>query len=251
VVVVVTVTVVTVVAVVVVRDNREVLVQPLLLKVQLINIMVTVTVTVTVGVVVVVVMMVVVVVVVVVMVVVAVVVSVMVREIMLDFVLEALIHELLEFDTVLVVLQSPNELVVDMILGVEPQLVTLQLVLQSAELRVVVVAVVAVTMVVTVVVGVMHREVDVNFLCGDLRSNVCGLMTVVVVMTMGMGMGVMSRNVIRVPSADGRIVTNVVLRVDVVVSGGQGGGETEDGDRDDLCLHFDCSCGFGVDSLIS
>jgi len=228
------VVVVVTVAVVAVVVDGEVLVQPLVTE------RVRVTLVVGLGVVVVVVMMVVVVVVMVVVVLVA----VMLLEVMLDFVLEALVHEFLEFDTVLVVLDGTAELVVEMVLHPETSLITLQLVLKSAELRVVVVAVVvtvvavvpvAVVVVMMRVVGVMHRELSVKFLGGDLGNrNMGGLMAVVVMMTVMMGMNWQIGVVL--PGPDG--IVAVVLNVTVVVGSSQGGSKAEDGDGDDLGLHF-------------
>jgi hypothetical protein len=226
---------------VVVVGERDLLVQPLVTKVLGITLMVVLGMVV----VVVVVMMVVVVVVVVV-----VLVAVVLLEVMLDFVLEALVHELLEFDTVLVVLDGTHELVVEMVLQPETGLVTLQLALESAEFRVMVVVVVAVTRVMTVVVTVvvrvvwvMHRQVSVKFLSGDLGDRNMGRL-VVVVMTMTVMMGMNWQIGVVLPVRSDGIVT-VVLNVTVVVGSSQGGGKAEDGNGDDLGLHFDCSFGFG------
>jgi len=239
--VVVLVAVVAVVAVVVMRD-MDVLAQPLITKV-LIHLVVGL------GVVVVVVMMMVVVVVVVMVVVVLV--AVMLREVMLDFVLEALVHELLEFDTVLVVLEGTDEVVVEMVLQPEVGLVILQLVLESAELRVVVaVVVVAVARVVVVMTVVvvrvmgMHRDLSVNLLSGDLGDSNMGRLLVVVVMMMAVVMGVMNWQIGVVLPVRGGVVT-IVFNVTVVVGSSQGRGKAEDGDGDDLGLHFDCSFDFG------
>jgi len=223
------------VVLVVVRNDRfKVLIQPLVVVV-LINLMVGLSMVVVVVVVVVMMMVVVVVTVVTVM-------TVMLK-IMLDLIFKAFIHEFLELDTVFVVLEGADEFVINVVFDLEVQLVTLELVLEGAEFvrLVVVVAVVAVAVVtvvvmrVTVVVRVMHGEVGVVFL-SHLRHDVRGLVMAVVVM--GMGMGVMSRNVIRVPRSGDRIVTSVVLGTDVGVGGGQSGGKADDGDRDDLSLHF-------------
>jgi len=224
------------VVLVVVRNDRfKILIQPLVVVV-LINLMVGLSMVVVVVVVMVVMMMVVVVVTVVT-------VMTMMLKIMLDLIFKAFIHEFLELDTVFVVLEGADEFVINVVLDLEVQLVTLELVLEGAEFvrLVVVVAVVAVAVVtvvvmrVTVVVRVMHGEVGVVFL-SHLRHDVRGLVMAVVVM--GMGMGVMSRNVIRVPRSGDRIVTSVVLGTDVGVGGGQSGGKADDGDRDDLSLHF-------------
>jgi hypothetical protein len=240
---VVVVVLVAVVAVVVMGEG-DLLAQPLVTKV-LLHLVVGL------GVVVVVVVMVVMVVVVVV-VVVVVLVAVVLLEVMLDFVLEALVHELLEFDTVLVVPDATDELVVEMVLQPEAGLVILQLVLESAELRVVVVvAVVAVARVVVVmtvvvvrVVG-MHRDLSVNLLSGDLGDSNMGRLLVVVVMMMTVVMGVMNWQIgVVLPVRANRVVT-VVFNVTVVVGSSQGRGEADDGDRNDLGLHFDCSFDVG------
>jgi len=226
--------------VVVVMRDRDLLAQPLITKV-LLHLVVGL------AVVVVVVMMVVVVVVVMVVVLVAV-----MLKVMLDFVLEALVHELLEFDTVLVVLDGTDELVVEMVLQPEVGLVILQLVLESAELRVVVVAVVVVavarvvvvmTVVVVRVMG-MHRDLSVNLLRGDLGDSDMGRLLVVVVVMMAVVMGVMNWQIGVVLPVRDRVVT-IVFNVSVVVGSSQGRSKAEDGDRDDLGLHFDCSFGFG------
>jgi hypothetical protein len=214
VVVVVLVAVVAVVTVVVVvMGEGDLLAQPLITKV-LLHLVVGL------GVVVVVVMMVVVVVVVMV---VVVLVAVML-EVMLDLVLEALVHELLELDTVLVVLDGTDELVVEMVLQPEAGLVTLQLVLESAELRVVVVvAVVAVARVVVVmtvvvvrVVG-MRRDISVNLLSGDLGDGNMGRMLVVVMaVVMAVVMGMNWQIGVVLPVRTNGVVT-IVLNVTVVV----------------------------------
>jgi hypothetical protein len=228
---------VAVVALVVVGD---LLVQPLVTEVLRITLMVGLGMVV----VVVVVMMVVVVVMVVV-----VLVAVVLLEVMLDFVLQVLIHELLEFDTVLVVLEGTHQLVVEMVLQPETGLVTLQLALESAEFRVMVVVAV-VTRVMTVVVAVvrvvrvMHREVSIKFLSGDLGDRNMGRLVVVVMMTMAVMMGMNWQIGVVLPVRFDGIVT-VVLNVTVVVGSSQGRGKAEDGNRDDLGLHFDCSFGFG------
>jgi len=241
VVVVVLVAVVAVVTVVVVvMGEGDLLAQPLITKV-LLHLVVGL------GVVVVVMMMVVVVVVMVVVVLVAV-----MLEVMLDLVLEALVHELLELDTVLVVLDGTDELVVEMVLQPEAGLVTLQLVLESAELRVVVVvAVVAVARVVVVmtvvvvrVVG-MRRDISVNLLSGDLGDGNMGRMLVVVMaVVMAVVMGMNWQIGVVLPVRTNGVVT-IVLNVTVVVGSSQGGGKAEDGNGDDLGLHFDCSFDFG------
>jgi hypothetical protein len=223
VVVVVLVAVVAVVAVVVVvMGEGDLLAQPLITKVLHL----------VVGLGVVVVVMMVVVVVVVVMVVV-VLVAVML-EVMLDLVLEALVHELLELDTVLVVLDGTDKLVVEMVLQPEAGLVTLQLVLESAELRVVVVvAVVAVARVVVVmtvvvvrVVG-MRRDISVNLLSGDLGDGNMGRMLVVVMaVVMAVVMGMNWQIGVVLPVRTNGVVT-IVLNVTVVVGSSQGGGKAE------------------------
>jgi hypothetical protein len=212
-----------------------------------------------------------VVVVMVVMVVVVVVVVVLkMRELLSKFVDEALIDYLLEFDLLLVVLESMDHGVIEMVLDLEPQDLVLQLVLKlldslstngvvvvvmvvavmtvvvavvsvvvavvSVVMKVVSVVVTVVAMVVLVVVGMdMDGSVAVDLLSGD-RGNGDVSRVLVVVMNVNM-----TRGVVRIPL--GNIVT---VRISFGVSGdglGQGGGETEKGNGDKSGLHIRCSKG--------
>jgi hypothetical protein len=218
-----------------------------------------VAVTVTMSVVVVVVMM--------MMVVVVVVVVLNVLELLGQLVDETLINGLLEFDLVLVVLKSVDHGVVETVLDLEPQFLTLQLVLElldSLSAEGVVVVVVAVMTVVVAVVSVVMKVVSVVVtVMAVVLVVVVGMrMLVVVGMDMDGSVGVdllsgdrgkgdvsrvlvvvmnMTRGVVRIPL--GNIVT---VRINLGVSGdglGQGGGETEKGNGDEGGLHIGCSKG--------
>jgi len=177
------------------------------------------------------------------------------RELLSKLVDEALIDHLLEFDLLLVVLESMDHGVIEMVLDLEPQDLVLQLVLKLLDslstngvvvvvvvaMMTVVVAVVSVVvtvvaMVVLVVVGMdMDGSVAVDLLSGD-RGNGDVSRVLVVVMNVNM-----TRGVVRIPL--GNIVT---VRINLGVSGdglGQGGGETEKGNGDESGLHIRCSKG--------
>jgi hypothetical protein len=184
-----------------------------------------------------------------------------VRELLGELVDEALIDSLLEFDLVLVVFESMNHRVIEMILDLEPQDFVLQLVLELLDslsakrlvvaVMTVVVAVVSVvvtvvpvvvtvmTVVLVVVVGMrmlvvvgmdMDGSVRVDLLSGDRGDGDVGRVLLVVVNNN------VTRGVVTIPL--GNIVT---VRINPGVSGdglGQGGGETEKGNGDDGGLHI-------------
>jgi len=243
---VVTMAVVTVVVVRVVVGNVHLLIEPLL--------ELTLTLKVVLSMVVLGVVVVVVVVVVMMMMVVVVLVAVMLGQIVFDLGLEALIDEFLELDALLVVLDGTDELVIETILQPEPELITLQLVLEFPEdlvrvvvtVMTVVVTVVAVMMevmsVMTMVVVGMHvvdGDINVDFLNGGVLD-VGGVLVVSVVMVM-MRMN-RDLNIIGLPGG-----SNIIGPVEISMRGSLdhgGGGEAEESNRDDLGLHFDCSCGW-------
>jgi hypothetical protein len=191
-------------------------------------------------------------------------------ELLGELVDETLIDSLLEFDLVLVVLESVDHGVIEMVLDLEPQDLAFQLVLELLDslgteglvvvvvvaVMTVVVAVVSVVMtvvsvvvkvmavVLVVVVGMrmlvvvgmdMDGSVSVDLLSGD-RGNGDVSRVLLVVMNVNM-----TRSVVGIPL--GNIVT---VRIRLGVSGdglGQGGGETEKGNGDEGGLHIGCSKG--------
>jgi hypothetical protein len=254
-VVVVTVVVSMVVTVVVV--NGEVLVQQLLEVLNLGQLAVVLVVVVGMSVVAVVV----VVVMVVVVVLAVVVLVVVVREESLNLIDQALVEQKLEGLPLLVVVDVADQSVVKVLLDLDLQLLTLQLTLKLVEelVGVVAVVVVVVAMVSVVVVVTMGVEVVVSVVMtvvvtmvvvdsrkiafdfshlGNRDVGLVGVMTVVmgmVVMMMGM-----NRDIISIVTEVGVVDVGLVVEFRAVGgSGNQGGGEAEEGNGDDLGLHFD------------
>jgi hypothetical protein len=254
-VVVVTVVVSMVVVTVVVVDG-EVLVQQLLEVLNLGQLAVVLVVVVGMSVVAVVV----VVVMVVVVVLAVVVLVVVVREESLDLIDQALVDQKLEGLPLLVVVDVADQSVVKVLLDLDLQFLTLQLTLKLVEELVGVVAVVVVVAMVSVVVVVsMGVEVVVSVVMtvvvtmvvvdsrkisfdfshlGNSDVGLVGVMTVVmgmVVVVMGM-----NRNIISIVTEVGVVEVGLVIEFRAVGgSGNQGGGEAEEGNGDDLGLHFD------------
>jgi hypothetical protein len=191
-------------------------------------------------------------------------------ELLGELVDETLIDSLLEFDLVLVVLESVDHGVIEMVLDLEPQDLAFQLVLELLDslgteglvvvvvvaVMTVVVAVVSVVMtvvsvvvkvmavVLVVVVGMrmlvvvgmdMDGSVSVDLLSGD-RGNGDVSRVLLVVMNVNM-----TRSVVGIPL---RNIVTVRIRLGVSGDGlGQGGGETEKGNGDEGGLHIGCSKG--------